>query len=347
VPAPAVLSGIGSGLRRGYRRLEEKPWVVLAVAATATSVVAYYLAAEAGTRHLLHVMNERHAWSWLLVCLVGEVLAYGGYVLTIRDMSRVDDGEGLELRASLTAVVGGFGVFAATRTSGGFAVDYWAFREAGASKREAVRRVLALTFLEYVVLSVAALIASALLFFRLDGHASDAATLPALTVIPIFALAVFLTSPARVERLSTRKGGWFRRTFADSVAGAANVRNLLLSPREHGLGVLGNALYWAGDIACLWAALQFVNVHLTISALVLAYSGGYVLTRRALPAGGAGFVEAALTFAIVAFDVHFAPALAGVMVYRLFNFWLPIVPALLMLPAIRDLRDRFEAARRA
>ena len=33
-------------------------------------------------------------------------------------------------------------------------------------------------------------------------------------------------------------------------------------------------------------------------------------------------------------------------IYRLFNFWLPIVPALIMLPALRDLRARFRAADR-
>ena len=64
------------------------------------------------------------------------------------------------------------------------------------------------------------------------------------------------------------------------------------------MGVIGNAAYWAGDILCLWAALQIVDVHLSVVLLVLAYSGGYVLTRRALPAGGAGIVEVALTLAI-------------------------------------------------
>ena len=59
-------------------------------------------------------------------------------------------------------------------------------------------------------------------------------------------------------------------------------------------------LYWAGDIACLWAALQLVGgKQITISALILAYSGGYVLSRRSLPAGGAGVVEIALTLALV------------------------------------------------
>jgi uncharacterized membrane protein YbhN (UPF0104 family) len=42
----------------------------------------------------------------------------------------------------------------------------------------------------------------------------------------------------------------------------------------------------------------------------------------------------------------FAPALLGVVVYRLFNFWLPIVPALALMPSIRDLRERFRRADR-
>lgn len=132
--------------------------------------------------------------------------------------------------------------------------------------------------------------------------------------------------------------------FAYSVAGAHYVRRLVASPREHGLGLVGNALYWSGDIFCLWAALQIVGAHITVSALVLAYSGGYVLTRRALPAGGAGIVEAALTFALVGMGMRFVPVLVGVIIHRLFNFWLPIVPAVFFMPAIREMRTRFRAA---
>jgi uncharacterized membrane protein YbhN (UPF0104 family) len=247
----------------------------------------------------------------------------------------------------VTTVVAGFGVFAATRSNGGFAVDYWAFRHSGASRREAVRRVLGLNFLEYLLLSLAALGASLLLYLRLDGHAGYAATLPSLVVLPVGAAALWATSPKRVRKLSRPRQGRVRRLVADSVAGAAMVRTLLTSPREHGLGVLGNSLYWAGDIACLWAALQLVGAHPTAAALVLAYSGGYVLTRRALPAGGAGFVEVALTFALTGIGVPLAHALIAVVVYRLFNFWLPIVPALAFIPAIRELRQRFSDAGRA
>ena len=183
--------------------------------------------------------------------------------------------------------------------------------------------------------------------YGLDGHARDSATLPALLVLPAFAFALWATSHKRSRRLSRPQpnGNWFRRTFADSVAGARKARIVLSSPREHGLGVFGMTLYWAGDIACLWAALQLVGgKQITISALILAYSGGYVLSRRSLPAGGAGVVEIALTLALVGMGVRFAQALVAVLIYRLFNFWLSIVPALMLMPTIRELRARFQRA---
>lgn len=340
----ATLRGIGSHIREGYLWLEDKPLVVVLVAGGATVAASIVLASYTGFPHVWELVQSRHNWPWLVACLVGELVAYAGYVLTLRDMARVDAGNDLDLVASTKTVVAGFGVFAATRSSGGFAVDYWAFRQAGSSRRDAVRRVVGLGLLEYVVLSVAALGASALLYFRLDGRAGDGVTLPSLVIVPALALGMWLTSPKRAHRLTRRRSGPVRRLTSDTVAGAVTVRRLFTSPRAHGLGVLGNVLYWAGDMFCLWAALRFVGAELSASKLVLGYSGGYVLTRRALPAGGAGFVEAVLTFALVGLGVPFTPALVAVLVYRLFNFWLPIVPALALMPAVRDLRERFHRA---
>lgn len=319
------------------------------VAAGATIATSLVLSSFAGWPRMVRLAQDRHSWAWLAVCLAGELVAYLGYVLTIRDMARVDEGPAMDIAASTTTVVAGFGVFAATRSSGGFAVDYWAFRKAGAGKRDAVSRVLALGFLEYAVLGLGALVASALLYLRLDGHASTGVTLPSLMIIPCFAVALWVTSPSRLSRLSKvkRSSGWLGTTFANWVAGAGKVRGLILNPREHGLGLLGNTLYWAGDIACLWAALQLVGGRqITAAALVLAYTSGYVLTRRALPAGGAGIVEVALTLALVGMGVRLVPALIAVLIYRLFNFWLPIVPALALMPTIRRLRTRFQTAER-
>ena len=339
-----VVSALGAHIRGAYLWLEDKPTVIVIAAAGTTVGAVFVLASAAGWTRVMRLTEARHPWSWLIVCLVGELIAYCGYVLTIRDMARVDDCSEMSLSASAHSVVAGFGVFAATRSSGGFAVDYWAFQKAGATEPEAAARAVGLGLLEYVVLSAAALLASFALFFRLDGRAGDSTTLPSLVLLPCLALGFFLTSPKRARRLSRPRGGYLRRWFAAMVAGGVTVRRLLLSPREHGLGVAGNAIYWAGDILCLWAALQIVDVHISAASLVIAYSGGYVLTRRALPAGGAGVVEVALTLAIFWMGPPFARTLVAVVIYRLFNFWLPILPALVLMPSVKQLRRRFQRA---
>jgi uncharacterized membrane protein YbhN (UPF0104 family) len=283
---------------------------------------------------------------WLAVCFGGQLLAYLGYVLAVRDMARVDDGPSLSFSLTTRTVVAGFGVYAATHAAGGFAVDYWALRRAGLSRREATARVLGLGALEYAVLAPAALISAMFLLAGGTGHeVQDAMTLPWLLVIPGALAAVWVSSPRRAERFSDPgEGGRLRDYFAHAVAGVCKLRTLLLNPRRHWSGFAGVSLYWLGDIACLWAALQMFDAKVSTPALILAYATGYVLTRRSLPGGGAGVVEVLMTFALVWVGLPLAPALLGVCVYRLFNFWLPILPALAVLPTVKQLRRDYRRA---
>jgi uncharacterized membrane protein YbhN (UPF0104 family) len=305
------------------------------------------LANLAGSERIDRAARHIHP-VWLVLCFGGELVAYAGYVLAVRDTAKVDRGPKLSFGDSIQAVVGGFGVFAATRTSGGFAVDYWALRSAGEDRNGAVARVLALGALEYAVLAPATLCAAIALL--IDGEdVSLGLTLPWLAVIPGGLVAVWLSSPQRAPRYAhADDSSGLRRAFAHFVAGLSILRSLLVAPpREHGLGLLGTAAYWAGDIACLWGALEFFgNPRLSVPALIVGYSTGYVLTRRSLPAGGAGVVEIALTFALHWVGFPFVRALLGVVVYRLFNLWLPIVPALAMLPTVDELRRDFDEAER-
>ena len=306
------------------------------------------LADLAGAERIDQAARHLHP-AWLVLCLGGELVAYAGYVLAVRDTAKVDRGPKLSFGHSIRAVVGGFGVFAATRTSGGFAVDYWALRTAGENREGAVARVLALGALEYAILAPAALCAAIALIVDGEG-VSPGLTFPWLAVIPGALIAVWVTSPKRARRYATPgpDAGRLRLAFAHSVAGLSMLRSMVVAPpREHGLGLLGTAGYWAGDIACLWGALQFFgNPRLSLPALIVGYATGYVLTRRSLPAGGAGVVEIALTFALHWVGFPFVRALLGVVVYRLFNLWLPIVPALAVLPDVDELRRDFDAAER-
>src|SRR5689334_15939713 len=216
------------------------------------------LADLAGAERIDRAARHLHP-AWLVLCLFGELVAYAGYVLAVRDTAKVDQGPKLSFGHSIRAVVGGFGVFAATRTSGGFAVDYWTLRTAGDDREGAVARVLALGALEYAVLAPAALCAA--IAILVDGEdISLGLTLPWLAVIPGTLAAIWLTSPKRAERYARHRpgAGRIREGFAHAIAGLSMLRRMLVaSPREYGLDLLGTALYWAGDIACLWGAQQF------------------------------------------------------------------------------------------
>src|SRR6185437_13477247 len=213
----------------------------------------------------------------------------------------------------------------------------------------AVARVLALGALEYAVLAPAPL-CSAIAILVSGEDVPLTLTLPWLLVIPGAFVAVWVTSPKRARRFSRAgDGGRIRQGFAHAVAGLSILRSMFVAPpREHGLGLLGAAAYWAGDIVCLWGALQvFGNPRLSVPALIIGYATGYVLTRRSLPAGGAGIVEIALTFALTWVGFPFVRALLGVVVYRLFNLWLPILPALAVLPQVTEMRAEFDRAEKS
>jgi uncharacterized membrane protein YbhN (UPF0104 family) len=74
---------------------------------------------------------------------------------------------------------------------------------------------------------------------------------------------------------------------------------------------------------------------LSVGVLVLVYGTGWALTRRSLP--GPGLVEILLAYVLTWFHLNFAAAAAGVVAYRLFNFWLALIPAAAVLPFGRRL----------
>jgi uncharacterized membrane protein YbhN (UPF0104 family) len=283
--------------------------------------------------------------SWLLICLGAELLGYVGYVLALRNIARVDGGPRLSFALTARTVVSGFGVYTAAHAAGGFAVDYWALRRAGLERDKAIARVAGLGVLEYAVLAPVALVCALILFAGSGNQVQASMTLPWLAVIPGFGAAFWVSSPKRRWRFVGREaGGGIRGSVAHAVAGLVTLRLLFRRPIQHLPGLLGVAFYWFGDIACLWVALRTFSVHVSWPALIVAYATGYVASRRSLPAGGAGIVEVLMTFALVWIGLPLAPALAGVLVYRLFNFWLPIVPALALLPGVTRLRHAHEHA---
>jgi uncharacterized membrane protein YbhN (UPF0104 family) len=301
----------------------------------------------AGLEQVQRVTSRLDA-RWLVICLGAELLGYVGYVLALRNIARVDGGPRLSFALAARTVVSGFGVYAAAHAAGGFAVDYWALRRAGLKRDQAIARVAGLGVLEYAVLAPVALVCALILLADSNEHVQESMTLPWLAVIPGSLVAVWISSPKRRwYETGFEKSSRFHESLAHAVSGLITLRLLVRRPVQHLPGLLGVVFYWFGDIACLWAALRTFSVHVSWPALVVAYATGYVASRRSLPAGGAGIIEVLMTFALVWVGLPLAPALAGVLVYRLFNFWLPIVPALALLPSITRLRHAHEQAKPA
>jgi uncharacterized membrane protein YbhN (UPF0104 family) len=324
-------------------QLERRHKVAILVAAAAILACAaiFGIAYVAGFgevwRRLAHP-----TWYWVPVALAGELVAYVGYTLAYWTIARAERGAELELPHAAALVAAGFGVFVA---AGGFSFDTDALKRAGLSAPEARARVLGLGALEYAVLAPATAVAALFVLLRLP-HVGLGLTLPWLIGVPSgFVVALLLL---RHRDSFEGRRGW-RRRVAHLIRIVALLIGLARHPRRHGLAFLGAALYWTGDIFCLWAALHAFSVDTPpVAQLVLGYSTGYALTRRALPLGGAGIVEAFMPIALSWVEIALAPALLAVVAYRIVNLWLPLVPALTSLPTLRRLtRPRPRRARSA
>ncbi len=260
---------------------------------------------------------------WFAVALGAETLAYLGYTVSYREVVRVEEGQLMLHRDAVAAVAAGFGPFVAR---GGFAIDRHAFKKAGLSDRDVRVRVMGLGALEYALLSPAACIVAIMLLVDGVRTPSYALTMPWAIAVPL-GFAAALVAVEHRQRFDGRLG--------EALESIHVLKCLFVQPR-HLIGPLGTAIYWFGDIVCLWACLQaFTHGTPNIALLLIGYATGYALSRRTLPFGGAGAVEALLPFALSWCGISLAAAVLAVFTYRIFNFWLPTLPAALGLRRLR------------
>jgi uncharacterized membrane protein YbhN (UPF0104 family) len=78
------------------------------------------------------------------------------------------------------------------------------------------------------------------------------------------------------------------------------------------------------DYAALVAALVAFGAHVRPAEVLLAYVVAQAFAIVPITPGGVGFVDAGLTTLLVLVGVPADTALIGVLLYRLFSFWLPI-----------------------
>ena len=322
-------SGGPLGLFAHHREHEPQHLVILVILAGALSLIATIAVAwVAGFVAVAHVARHANLY-WFPFAMAGAFAALTGYVFAYREVAHVDRGTRIGTLRAGAVVAAGFGMFF---PRGGFAVDLEALEDLGVPTEEARIRVLGLGSLEYAVLAAGSC-ACAVILLAEHSAAQRAVVLSWTIGVPV---GTFLAVLAVAYR-ETLCRGWFGRFIRPALDAIYIVGLIVAAPRRHGIKALtGMAFYWAGEVFVLWVCLAAFTRHLpSIPAVVVGYATGYALTRRTLPLAGAGAVEALLPFALHWVGFPLTAAVLAVFAYRIFNLWLPIVPATAGVIALR------------
>jgi len=310
-------------------------WLVLLTLTT----VLLYAGAAAGLSAIPGYPEMRHTlagvrWPWLVASLAGVGAAFAGYLLAWRGIVRgAGAGGSISRRQRLAVVVAGFGGFIGR---GGSAIDRYAMLASGMDEREADVRLAGIDALEHTPLAAGCCAAA---FYLLANGRTDPPPLDFVwpwAVGPLLGAAVVIPLVVRFRgRFRDARG--FRRYLGIGLDAVALLGKLARDPVYGPLAFGGMTLFWAGEIFALWAGLAAFGAWAPVPFVILADAVGYVLTRRAAPLGGAGFIDAFLALCLWDCNVPLRQAIAGVFVYRFLSLFAIMPFSFAALPALRSI----------
>lgn len=172
--------------------------------------------------------------------------------------------------------------------------------------------------------------ALAALFARPSGHYAGLAAAGALVTVSLLVFAWLLARHERlVRRLAVRLLGWLprldREWIGDFVAGlSGRMRRLAGRPGALAPVVLWSFGNWAFDALSLWASLRAFGYSGGVIELTLAFAVAQVVASLPISPGGLGLVEVSLITLLISLGGAASAAVLGVLMWRLFNYWLPL-----------------------
>jgi len=280
-------------------------------------------------------LGEGHL-GWLALALVLEALSFVGHAILFRAVSVEGGGTRIGLRASTEITLAGH---AATRLfasagAGGIALTAWALKRSGMEARDVAARMTTFMVLLYSVYMGSLLIGGVGLYTGLiPGGGSFA-----MTIVPALfgGVVIALVAAAQLVRPGEHR---LQKWLAPIGDGVRDARRLI---KRGNLGLLGAIMWWAFDIACLWACFKAFGDSPAVGVLVIGYFVGMLANTLPLP-GGVGGVDGGMIGMFVAFGVNPATAIVAVLAYRFFAFWLPIGPGAVSYATLRRTISRWEA----
>jgi uncharacterized membrane protein YbhN (UPF0104 family) len=203
----------------------------------------------------------------------------------------------------------------------------WALRRSGMERADVAARMTTFLVLLYAVYMAALVLGGVGLFAGvLPGTAPLALTLvPAAFGAAAIALALALPRFSDVLERAQHRGRRIGRVAPAARGIGDGVREALRMTRRLDAGLVGALLWWAGDVAVLWACFEAFGESPALAIVVMAYFIGMLANTLPLP-GGIGGVDGGMVAALVAFGTDPALAVVAVLAYRGFAFWLPIIP---------------------
>ena len=289
---------------------------------------------------------------WLGLAVVFTVGMFGGYVLLFQGVfARAAEGR-LTLRESYQVCMAGL---AATRLfsaggAGGIVLTAWAMRGAGLRRRVVADKTISFLVLTYLVYTTCLVVFGyGLRFGVFPGP--DPFT---MTVIPatlaliatVLGLSIAFVPTDFERRLQTlalrhgRTGRLAQRLATLPATASSGIRDALHHLRSKDPALLGAVVFWACQIAVLWACFEAFGDSPPLAVLVLGFFIGMLGNLLPLP-GGIGGVDGGMIGAFAAFNVDTGLAVVAVLAYRAFTFWLPTVPGVIAYLQLRKTVERW------
>jgi uncharacterized protein (TIRG00374 family) len=293
---------------------------------------------------------------WTIAALLLTLGMFGGYVAMFRGVyGRAAARIGWAASYQITmAGLAASRLFAAGG-AGGLVLTAWALRRSGMRKRTVADKTISFLVLTYLPYVFAVIVCGFGLHWGLFNGADPFSLtfVPAVVGVVLLAIALAIafipTDLQRRLRGLEREGRLSRLTHQLAVAPAstsAGVRDAINHLRSRDPALLGAVLFWAFQIAVLWAAFHAFGNSPPLAVLVQAFFIGMLGNLLPMP-GGVGGVEGGMVGAFSAFGVSFDLALVAVLVFRAFTFWLPLIPGVIAYFRLRRTVDGWKHERTA
>lgn len=298
--------------------------------------------------------------SWIAVALGATVLAFGSYVALFRGVVGQRMAGRLDWRESYQITMAGL---AATRLfsaggAGGIVLTYWALRKAGMRRKESARRMVCFLVLLYACYVLGVIVFGILLRTNvLPGYGPVSLTIIPAAIAGAVGILVLLMAfvpkdlQRRFRHLSRRgrlaRGMHRLAALPETLAGGVHdAWELARHPRSGWPAVLGAAGFWAANVMILWASFKSLGVTVPLGEIVVGFFVGMAANLAPAPAG-VGAVDGGLIGVFAIFGYPLEVVIAGVLIYRLIAFYLPVPPGIVAFFQLRRTVARWEAERAA